>query len=65
MQLVTTELFLVHAEIWRRFESKMNHEEDRWFELVETDRSDVDMVSDRFVPYPKPDSKGIRVEVHR
>ena len=63
MQLAYTELFLMHSEIWRRFGSKEDHGEDGWWELFETDRSDTDMASDRFVPYPKADSKGIRIKV--
>lgn len=53
----------MHSEIWRRFGSKEDHGEDGWWELFETDRSDTDMASDRFVPYPKADSKGIRIKV--
>ena len=63
MQLAYTELFLMHSEIWRRFGSKEDHGEDGWWELFETDRSDADMAADRFVPYPRADSKGIRIKV--
>lgn len=65
MQLAYAEIFLLLAEIWRRFGSKEDHGEDGWWELFETDRSDTDMVSDRFVPYPKKDSKGIRIKVFK
>lgn len=65
MQLATAELFLVHSEIWRRFGSKNDHGEDGWLELFETNSSDVDMAADRFLPYPKADSRGIRIKVHR
>lgn len=65
MQLATTELFIMHSEIWRRFGSKDDHGSDGWWELYETDRSDTDMVSDRFLPYPRADSKGIRVKVFK
>jgi cytochrome P450 len=65
MQLAYAELFLIHSEIWRRFGSKENHGEAGWWELFETDRSDTDMVSDRFLPYPRADSKGIRIKVHK
>ena len=65
MQLAYTELFLVHSELWRRFGSKEDHGEDGWWELFETDRSDTDMVSDRFLPYPKVDSKGMRIKVRK
>lgn len=63
MNLALTEVFLMLSDIWRRFGSKDDHGEDGWWELFETDRSDIDMVSDRFVPYPKKDSKGIRIKV--
>ncbi|KAF6241485.1 hypothetical protein HO173_000195 [Letharia columbiana] len=65
MQLAYTELFLLLSEIWRRFGSKEDHGEDGWWELFETDRSDTDMASDRFVPYPRADSKGIRIKVRK
>ena len=63
MQLAYTELFLMHSEIWRRFGTKEDHGEDGWWELFETDRSDTDMAQDRFVPYPRADSKGMRIKV--
>ncbi|CAD6568404.1 MAG: hypothetical protein ASARMPRED_001705 [Alectoria sarmentosa] len=65
MHLAYTEPFLVHSEIWRRFGSKEDHGEDGWLELFETDRSDIDMVADRFVPSPRADSKGIRIKVRK
>ena len=63
MQLVYTELFLIYSEIGRRFGSKDDHCEDGWWELFETDRSDTDTASDRFVPYPRANSKAIRIKV--
>lgn len=65
MQLATAELYLINSEIWRRFGSREDHGEDGWWELFETDRSDTDMVRDRFLPYPRKDSKGIRIRVCR
>lgn len=65
MQLAYTEIYLLLSELWRRFGSKEDHGEDGYWELFETDRSDVDMASDRFVPYPKADSKGIKIKVRR
>lgn len=65
MQLAYTEIYLLLSEIWRRFGSKEDHGEDGWWELWETDRSDTDMASDRFVPYPRADSKGIRIKVRK
>ena len=63
MQLATAEILLVHSEMWRRFGSRDDHGKDGWWELFETDRSDTDMVSDLFLPYPRADSKGIRAKV--
>ena len=63
MQLATVELLLAHAEIWRRFGSKDDHGEDGWWELYETDRSDVDFVRDRFLPYPKKGSRPVQIKV--
>lgn len=65
MHLAYTELFVVHSEIWRRFGSKEDHGEHGWWELFETDRSDVDMVADRFLPSPRADSKGMRIKVRK
>lgn len=47
------ELFLVFGVLFRRFN----------FELFETDQSDVDLKHDFFLPSPKLDSKGVRVNV--
>ena len=63
MQLATSEIFLAHSDIWRRFGSRDSHGQGGWWELFDTDRSDSDMVSDLFLPYPKVDSKDIRVKV--
>lgn len=65
IQLSYTEIFLMFSEIWRRFGSEEDHGEDGWWELFETDRSDCDMVSNRFMAYPKADSKGIRIKVRK
>ena len=53
INLAKAELFLTLAMIFRRFD----------LELFETDRSDVDMAHDFFVPYTRQDSNGIRVVV--
>ena len=65
MQLTYTELFLMLSEIWRRSGSEEDHGEDGWWELFEPDRSDRDMVSDRFIADPGADSKGIRIKVRK
>ncbi|KAH8198415.1 hypothetical protein TruAng_007399 [Truncatella angustata] len=51
--LAYVELHLALATLFRRFT----------FELYGTDRSDVEMVHDFFVPSPKLNSKGLRVKV--
>ncbi len=51
--LAYAEIYLGLAILFRRFE----------LELYETDRSDVDLKHDFFVPVPKLDSKGVRVLV--
>lgn len=65
MQLAYTKICLLLSELWRRFGSKEDRGEDGYWELFETDRSDVNLASDRFVPYPKADRKGIRIKVMR
>jgi hypothetical protein len=47
------EIFLGLAQVFRRFH----------LELYETDRSDVVMLHDFFLPCPKTDTKGVRVKV--
>ena len=47
------ELYITIAAVFSRFE----------FELVETDISDVEMKHAYLVPYPKWDTKGVRVQV--
>lgn len=78
MQLAYAELYCVLAGVWRRFggpksasektegEVKIGEGNDcpgGRFELFETDKEDVEMRYDLFVPYGKRDSKGIRVIV--
>ncbi|KAL9041934.1 MAG: hypothetical protein Q9214_003940, partial [Letrouitia sp. 1 TL-2023] len=62
MQMATIELLLLHAEIWRRYGSKEDHGEDGWWELYETDRSDIGFGRDRFLPYPKKGSRVIQIK---
>lgn len=49
------ELHIAIATVFTRFD----------FELFETDNSDVEMEHAYLVPYPKWDSKGVRVTVKR
>lgn len=72
MQLAYAELYLVLAGVWRRFGGPESEGEKAGpgmdcpagrFELFETDRRDLEMEYDLFVPYGKKDSKGIRVIV--
>lgn len=51
--LAWCELYLVFASLFRVFD----------FELYETDMTDVEFAHDFFLPFPKLDSKGIRVFV--
>jgi cytochrome P450 len=51
--LAKTEIYATLAALFRRFD----------LELYQTDRSDVDMAHDFFVPHTRLDSKGIRVLV--
>ncbi|KAJ2996575.1 hypothetical protein NUW58_g937 [Xylaria curta] len=53
MQLAYAELYIGLASFFRRFEC----------ELFETERDAVDCYGDRFVPRPKPGTKGVRVKV--
>lgn len=53
MQLAYAELYIGLSTMFRRFD----------FELFETQRDAVDLYMDRFVPRPKPGTKGVRVLV--
>lgn len=53
MQLAYAELYVGLASLFRRFD----------FDLYETDRSDVELARDRFVPRPVSSSQGVRVVV--
>lgn len=53
--LAQAELYLAIATVFSRFE----------FELHETDLSDVQMKHAFLVPYPKWDTKGVRVRVKK
>jgi hypothetical protein len=67
MNLAYAELYLVLSGLWRRFggpETKDEHGSG-WMELYETDRRDVEMEYDLFVPYGKRDSEGIRITIHK
>ena len=72
MQLAWSEMYLVVSGIWRRFggpsdaaceKSGLQEQLDGFFELYGTDASDVEMVADKFVPYPKKESQGVRIRV--
>jgi hypothetical protein len=51
--LAHCELYLALAAVFRRFD----------MELFDTDVSDVRLQHDMFIPFPKLDSKGVRVKV--
>ena len=63
MQLAYAELYMVLSGVWRRFggpETRGDQVSGR-MELFETDKRDVEMEYDLFVPYGRRDSKGIRI----
>lgn len=51
MNLAYAEFYLMYAYLFRRVE----------MELFETDASDVTMAIEQVVPWPKADTKGVRV----
>jgi cytochrome P450 len=53
INLAKVEMYLTLAVLFQRFE----------MELFETERSDVDLAHDFFIPYARTDSKGVRVLV--
>lgn len=65
MQLAYAELYLMLASLWRKFGCKEDKGDEGWLELYQTDKTDVEMAADRFVPYPKKGSKGIRIVVRK
>ena len=65
MHIAYAQLYLLVAGIWRRFGgSEEEKGELGWWELFETDKTDVEMHAALFVPFPKASSKGIRVVIH-
>jgi hypothetical protein len=72
MQLAYAELYLVLSGVWRRFggppgidTGPIPEEYGGRMELFETDKRDVEMEYDLFVPYGKKDSQGIRILIKK
>lgn len=65
IQLAYAELYLMLGSLWRKFGCKEDKGDEGWLELYQTDKTDVEMVADRFVPYPKEGSQGIRILVRK
>lgn len=65
MQLAFAEMYLIVAAMWRRYGTfEERGEEGEWMGLFETTYArDVEMVRDAFVPYPRKETRGIRVVV--
>lgn len=51
---------LAHAELYLAFAAMFRYFE---FELYQTDKTDVDLAHDFFLPFPRLDSQGVRVTV--
>ena len=65
MQLAYAEMYLLIAGILRRYGGPQDKGPHGWLELYETDKTDVEMVADKFVPLPKRGSKGIQVMIRQ
>lgn len=72
MQLAYAELYLVLSGVWRRFggpagtdTGPIPEEYGGRTELFDTDKRDVEMEYDLFVPYGKKDSQGIRILIKK
>lgn len=72
MQLAYAELYLVLSGVWRRFGGPLGtdsgpipREQGGRMELFETDKRDIEMEYDLFVPYGKKDSQGIRILIKK
>ena len=63
MQLAFAEMYMVHGTLWRHFGCKEDPGDKGWLEVYGTDRTDVTMISDRFVPGIRKGSLGIRAVV--
>ena len=68
MQLAYAELYLMLSGLWRRFGGPPGTDSGPIpegcggrMEMFETDKRDVEMEYDLFVPYGKKDSQGIRI----
>ncbi|KAA8566069.1 hypothetical protein MFRU_039g00150 [Monilinia fructicola] len=65
IQLAYAELYLMLGSLWRKFGCKEDKGDEGWLELYKTDKTDVEMAADRFVPYPKKGSEGIRIIIRK
>ena len=72
MQLAYAELHLVLSGVWRRFggppatdSGPIPQGYGGRMELFETDKRDIEMEYDLFVPYGKKDSQGIRIVIKK
>ena len=65
MNLAYAELYLSLAVIFRRFGSRDVPGANGNLVLYDTDESDVKFAQDKFVPYPKKGSKGVRVKIEK
>jgi cytochrome P450 len=60
-----TQLYLCVSGLFRRYGAKSCPGPEGYLELFETDRGDVELRHDFFVPYGRMGSKGIRVTVEK
>lgn len=61
INLAYAELYLCLAGLFRRYGGPGNAGPKGAFELFETTREDVEMKYDLFLPFPKKDSKRVRI----
>jgi cytochrome P450 len=61
INLAYAELYLCVAGLFRRYGEPGNAGPKGAFDLFKTTREDVEMKHDLFLPFPKKDSKGVRI----
>lgn len=61
MNLAYAELYMCVAGVFRRYGGPDEKGPSRQFRLFDTTTEDVAYLYDLFVPFPKIDSKGVRV----
>jgi len=67
INLAYAEMYLVLSSFWRRFDGPASEKrsESGRIKLYQTDKTDVEMQHDLFVPYAKRGSQGVKIIIEK